>query len=166
MSNECSFDIVSKVDLQELDNAVNQVRREMATRYDFKGSRSSVELERAEDTAVVLVADDELKLRSLKDLLHEKMARRGVAVQALDYQSEERVSGDCIQVRAKIRQGIPHEKAKEIVKHVKGLSLKVQTSIQDESIRVKGKSKDDLQSVIYSIKEAKFSLPLQFTNYK
>lgn len=166
MSQESSFDIVSKVDLQEMDNAVNQVRKEMAVRYDFRGSQSKIELEKAEELAVVILADDSMRLRSLKDLLHEKMARRGVAVQALDYQAEEKAEGDRIRQRAKIRQGIGHEDAKEIVKQIKELKLKVQAAIQDDLVRVRGKKKDDLQTAIQAVKNGKYKIPLQFTNYR
>lgn len=165
MAEESSFDIVSKVDMQEMDNAVNQARKELSTRYDFKGTRCSVEFDRNAECSLSILADNAMLLRNLKQLIQEKMARRGVSIHVLDYQPEEPAESDSIRQRIKIRQGIAQEDAKEIVKQIKDLKLKVQASIQCDSIRVRGKKRDDLQTVIQAVKAGKPSLPLQFVNY-
>jgi hypothetical protein len=165
MPQDFSFDVVSKVDLQEVSNAVAQASKEIATRFDFRGSASKIEL-RDKDLEVVLVSDDEHKLKSVVDVLETKLVRRGVAVKALDYGRVEPAAGGTVRQAAKIQQGIPSEKAKEIVKAIKDRKLKVQASIQADQVRVAGRSKDDLQSAITVIKERDFGLPLQFTNYR
>lgn len=165
MAEESSFDIVSKVDMQEMDNAVNQVRKELATRYDFKGTRCGIEFDREAEYPISILADNAMLLRNLKQLVQEKMARRGVSIHVLDYQPEEPAEGDSIRQRVKIRQGIAQEDAKDIMKQIKDLKLKVQASVQGDSIRVRGKKKDDLQLVIQTVKAGKPTLPLQFVNY-
>ena len=166
MSKEASFDIVSEVDLQEIDNAVNQAKKELMTRYDFKGTLWKVDLERTPEKNITVQAADNLRLRGLKQLLHEKLAVRGVPVQSLDYQAEESAENGSIRQKAKIQQGIPHEEAKKIVKTIKDAKLKVQVTIQGETLRVKGKKKDDLQDVIKLLKTGSFKTPLQFTNFQ
>jgi hypothetical protein len=165
MPQDFSFDVVSKVDLQEVSNAVAQASKEIATRFDFRGSASKIEL-RDKDLEVVLASDDEHKLKSVVDVLETKLVRRGVAVKALDYGRVEPAAGGTVRQVAKIQQGIPSEKAKEIVKAIKDRKLKVQASIQADQVRVVGRSKDDLQSAITVIRERDFGLPLQFTNYR
>ncbi|HEV8231911.1 MAG TPA: YajQ family cyclic di-GMP-binding protein [Thermoanaerobaculia bacterium] len=165
MPQDFSFDVVSKVDLQEVSNAVAQASKEIATRFDFRGSASKIEL-RDKDLELVLVSDDEHKLKSVVDILETKLVRRGVAVKALDYGRVEPAAGGTVRQVAKIQQGIPSEKAKEIVKAIKDRKLKVQASIQADQVRVAGRSKDDLQSAITVIKDRDFGLPLQFTNYR
>lgn len=163
MAKDFSFDIVSETDMQEVANAVQQAERELATRFDFKGSKSSIELSGEE---IVLISDDEQKLRSVIDVLESKLVKRKVSLKALDYQSVEGASGGTVRQRAKIVQGIETDKAKQIVKKIKDAKLKVQASIQGEQVRVSGRKKDDLQEALQLVKESDFGLPLQFTNYR
>jgi len=163
MAQEFSFDVVSKTDMQEVANAVQQAQKELAQRFDFKGSKSSIELTAEE---IVLVSDDEGKLRSVKDIVETKLVKRGVALKALEYGKVEPAAGGTVRQRAKIVQGIETEKAKAIVKAIKDAKLKVQASIQSDQVRVTGRSKDDLQKAIALVKEKDFGIPLQFTNYR
>jgi uncharacterized protein YajQ (UPF0234 family) len=163
MAQDSSFDIVSKTDLQEVNNAVMQAQKELAQRFDFKGSKSSIELTGEE---LILVSDDEGKLRSLKDILESKLVKRHVSLKAIDYQKLEDASMGTVRQRAKIVQGIESEKAKAIVKAIKDAKLKVQASIQSDQVRVTGRNKDDLQRAIALVKENDFGIPLQFTNYR
>jgi len=163
MPQDFSFDIVSKTDMQEVANAVQQAQKELAQRFDFKGSKSSLELAADE---ITLVSDDEGKLRSLKDILESKLVKRKVALKALDYSKLEDASMGTVRQKARIVQGIETEKAKEIVKAIKDAKLKVQASIQSDQVRVVGRSKDDLQRAINVVKENDFGIPLQFTNYR
>lgn len=163
MAQEFSFDVVSKTDMQEVANAVQQAQKELAQRFDFKGSKSSIELSAEE---LVLVSDDEGKLRSVKDILESKLVKRHVALKALDYQKIEPAQSGTVRQRVKIVQGIESEKAKAIVRTIKDAKLKVQASIQSDQVRVVGRNKDDLQKAIGLIKENDFGIPLQFTNYR
>ncbi len=163
MAQEFSFDIVSKTDMQEVANAVQQAQKELAQRFDFKGSKSSIELTAEE---LVLVSDDEGKLRSLKDILDSKLVKRKVSLKALDWTKIEPAAMGTVRQRARIVQGIEGEKAKAIVKAIKDAKLKVQASIQSDQVRVTGRSKDDLQRAIAIAKENDFGIPLQFTNYR
>jgi uncharacterized protein YajQ (UPF0234 family) len=163
MANEFSFDVVSKTDMQEVANAVQQAQKELAQRFDFKGSKSSIELSGEE---IVLVSDDEGKLVSVKDILESKLVKRKVSLKALDYGKIEPATSGTVRQRAKIVQGIETEKAKQIVKAIKDAKLKVQASIQADQVRVVGRSKDDLQRAITVIKESDYGIPLQFTNYR
>jgi cyclic-di-GMP-binding protein len=163
LAQEFSFDIVSKTDMQEVANAINQAQKELAQRFDFKGSKSSIELAAEE---IVLISDDEGKLRSVKDILETKLVKRGVALKAIDYQKLEAAQMGTVRQRAKIVQGIESEKAKAIVKSIKDAKLKVQVSIQSDQVRVVGRSKDDLQKAIALVKGNDFGIPLQFTNYR
>lgn len=165
MPQDFSFDVVSKVDLQEVSNAVQQASKEIATRFDFRGSASKIELNEKE-LQLVLSSDDEHKLKSVVDILETKLVRRGVAVRSLDYGRVEPAAGGTVRQVAKIQQGIPSEKAKEIVKAIKDRKLKVQASIQADQVRVAGRSKDELQSAMAIVKDGDFGLPLQFTNYR
>jgi uncharacterized protein YajQ (UPF0234 family) len=165
MPQDFSFDVVSKVDLQEVANAVQQASKEIATRFDFRGSASKIELKEKE-LEIVLVSDDEHKLKSVIDILETKLVRRGVAVKALDFGKVEPAAGGTVRQVAKIQQGIPSEKAKEIVKAIKDRKLKVQASIQTDQVRVAGRSKDDLQNAMAVVREGDFGLPIQFTNYR
>ena len=165
MPQDFSFDVVSKVDLQEVANAVQQASKEIVTRFDFRGSASKIELKEKE-LEVVLVSDDEHKIKSVIDILETKLVRRGVAVKALDYGKVEAAAGGTVRQVARIQQGIPSEKAKEIVKAIKDRKLKVQASIQADQVRVSGRSKDDLQNAMAIVREGDFGLPLQFTNYR
>ena len=163
MAQEFSFDVVSKTDMQEVANAIQQAQKELAQRFDFKGSKSSIELAKDE---ITLVSDDEGKMRSVKDVLETKLVKRGVALKALDYAPIEPAAGGTVRLRAKIVQGIESEKAKAIVKAIKDAKLKVQASIQSDQVRVTGRSKDDLQKAIALVREKDFGIPLQFTNYR
>lgn len=158
-----SFDVVSKVDMQEVDNAVNQVRKEISTRYDFRNSKSSVEFDKE---SIVINADDKMKLNAITDMLNQKMVKRGVGVRALDYQEEEQAMGGSIRQKVLIKQGISTEDGKKITKMIKELGMKkVSAQIQQEQVRVNGPSRDDLQTIIAAIKSS-IELELQFVNFK
>lgn len=163
MAQDFSFDVVSKTDMQEVSNALQQAQKELAQRFDFKGSKSSIEQTPEE---IILISDDEGKLRSVKDIVETKLVKRGVALKALEYQKLEQAAGGTVRQRAKIVQGIEIEKAKAIVKAIKDAKLKVQASIQSDQVRVTGRNKDDLQKAIALVKEKDFGIPLQFTNYR
>jgi uncharacterized protein YajQ (UPF0234 family) len=163
MAQDSSFDVVSKTDMQEVANAIQQAQKELAQRFDFKGSKSSIELTAEE---IILVSDDEGKLRSVKDIVETKLIKRGVSLKALDYEKIEQAAGGTVRQRTKIVQGIEIEKAKAIVRTVKDAKLKVQASIQSDQVRVSGRNKDDLQKAIALIKSSDFGIPLQFTNYR
>jgi uncharacterized protein YajQ (UPF0234 family) len=163
MPQEFSFDVDSKTDMQEVANAVQQAQKELAQRFDFKGSKSSIELAAEE---ITLLSDDEGKLQSLKDILESRLVKRKVALKALEYGKLENAQMGTVRQKAKIIQGIESEKAKAIVKSIKDAKVKVQASIQSDQVRVVGRSKDDLQRAISIIKENDFGIPLQFTNYR
>ncbi|MEE6451777.1 YajQ family cyclic di-GMP-binding protein [Gottfriedia acidiceleris] len=163
MSKESSFDIVSKVDLPEVSNAIQLATKEIATRYDFKGSKSSITLEKEE---LVLVSDDDYKLEQLKDVLINKLIKRNVPIKNLDYSKVEGASGGTVRQRAKLVQGIDKENAKKINTIIKNSGLKVKSQIQDDQIRVTAKSRDDLQSIIAAVKAADLSIDVQFLNYR
>lgn len=165
MAQEFSFDVVSRVDLQEVANAVQQASKEIATRFDFRGSASMIEWNEKE-LALTLISDDDHKLKSVVDILETKLVKRGVAVKALDYGKVESAAGGTVRQIVAVRQGIPSEKAKEIVKAIKDRKLKVQASIQSDQVRVAGRSKDDLQAVMALLRAGDFGLPLQFANYR
>ena len=166
MSSDSSFDIVSQVDFQEVDNAVNQAIKEMRARYDFKGSKSELVFKR-DEKKISILADDDMKLNSMTEMLETKLAKRGISVKALKYGTSEKAMDGLIRQSAEIISGIPQEQAKEIVKAIKEQKLKVQPSIQGEQVRVAGKNKDDLQAVIQLLRSAPpVSIPLQFVNYR
>lgn len=165
MAKEHSFDIVSEIDMQEVLNAVNQTMAEIKQRYDFKGSKSEVGLDQKAGTITIL-ADDDLKLKSVVDILQSKLVRRGISLKALQYGAVERASGDMARQVVTLQQGIPSEKAKEIVKLIKNTKLKVQGAIQGEQVRVSGKKIDDLQTLMSMLKEKDFGIDMQFTNYR
>ena len=165
MAQEFSFDVVSKVDLQEVLNAVQQASKEIATRFDFRGSKSKVEWNEKELT-LTMTSDDEGKLKSVKDILETRLVKRGVAVRSLDYQKVEPAAMGTVRQDVKIQQGIASEKAKEIVKTIKDRKLKVQAAIQGDQVRVSGRVKDDLQEVMTLLRAGDFGVPLQFTNYR
>jgi uncharacterized protein YajQ (UPF0234 family) len=165
MAQEFSFDVVSKVDLQEVSNAVQQASKEIGTRFDFRGSKSKIEWNEKE-LQLVLNSDDEGKLKSVKDILETRLVKRGVAIKSLDYQNVEPAAMGTVRQIAKIQQGIASEKAKEIVKTIKDRKLKVQASIQADQVRVSGRAKDDLQEVMAVLRAGDFGVPLQFTNYR
>lgn len=163
MSKESSFDIVSKIDLSEVTNAINQTMKEITTRYDFKGSKSEVTLDKEE---LVLVSDDEYKLDQLKDVLFGKMIKRGLPIKNLDYGKIEGASGGTVRQRAKLVQGIDKENAKKINMIIKNSGLKVKSQVQDDQVRVTGKNRDDLQKIIAAVKEADLTVDVQFVNYR
>ena len=160
-----SFDIVSEADLQEVDNAVNQARKELVQRFDFKGSKSSIGYNR-DEKKITLIGDDDFKLRSLKDIFAAKLAKRGVSMKLLTFGEIQHVFGGCSQQTADLAAGIPHEKAKELVKIIKGLGLKVQAQIEGEKVRVFSPKKDDLQAVMAHLRKMDYPLALTFCNYR
>ncbi len=165
MAQEFSFDVVSKVDLQEVLNAVQQASKEIATRFDFRGSKSKVEWNE-KDLQLTLTSDDELKLKSVVDILETRLVKRGVAVKSLDFQKVEPAAGATVRQIVKIQQGIASEKAREIVRAIKDRKFKVQAAIQADQVRVSGRAKDDLQEVMAMLRGQDFGVPLQFTNYR
>ncbi len=164
MATECSFDVVCKVDLDEVKNAVSQAMKEIGQRYDFKGSVSKVELK--DDKVLVLNSDDEVKLKAVIDVLQTKLHKRGVSIRSMVYGKLEPASKGSVRQEVTIQQGIPIEKAKGLIKAVKDAKIKVQASIQGDQLRVSGKSRDDLQEVITLFKRDDQGLDLQFTNYR
>jgi uncharacterized protein YajQ (UPF0234 family) len=166
MATSPSFDITSGVDMQEVDNAVNQARKEVAQRYDFKGSRAAIELNRTENT-IVLTADDEFKMNALWEILQGRLVRRGVPTKNLTPGTLERAANDTVKRTVTLQQGIPTEAAKEIVKFLKDRKLKkVQAAIQADQVRISSASKDDLQEAIRLLREHDFGVALQFGNYR
>ncbi|ARU62538.1 YajQ family cyclic di-GMP-binding protein [Tumebacillus avium] len=163
MAKDASFDVVSKVDMQEMDNAVNQASKEMISRFDFKGSKSSIDLK---DEEISLASDDEGKLRSVVDILESKLIKRGISLKSLDYGKVEPASAGTVRQSVKIKQGIDQDNAKKIVKIIKDSKIKVQASVQGDAVRVSGKNRDDLQAVIQLLKESDVPVDLQFTNYR
>ncbi len=158
-----SFDIVSKIDLQEVDNAVNQALKEVGQRYDFKGTHNEIELDK---DSIKILAADEYKLQAIKEILIGKLVRRNVSPKCLDYGKEESASGGAVRVRATLVQGISKEKAKDIVKLIKDSKLKVQPQIMDDQVRVSGKKIDDLQEVIQLLRSQDVGIELQFENMR
>src|ERR1700674_5891097 len=165
MGHEFSFDVVSKVDLQEVSNAVAQASKEIATRFDFRGSSSKVEWNEKE-LALTLTSDDAHKLKSVVDILETRLVKRAIAVKSLDYGKIEDAAGGTVRQVAKIQQGIVSEKAKDIVKAIKDRKIKVQAAIQSDQVRVSGRNKDDLQAAMALLRAGDFGVPLQFTNYR
>lgn len=160
-----SFDIVSEADLQEVDNAVNQAKKELAQRFDFKGSKSSIEYNRNEKK-ITLASDNDFKLKSVRDILATRLAKRGVSMKLLTFSEPQKIFGGCLQQAADLASGIPNEKSKELVKIIRGMGLKVQAQIEGEKIRVSSPKKDDLQAVMAHIKKTDFPVPLTFCNYR
>ena len=160
-----SFDIVSEINMQEADNAINQAQKELATRYDFKGSKSSIEFKR-EEKQIILIADDDFKLRSLTDILDSKMIKRGISPKFLNYKTAEKAFEGTLRQTVEISNGIDRENAKNLVKIIKDTKLKVQTQIEGEKLRVISAKKDDLQAVIAHLKTINFPLPVTFCNYR
>lgn len=163
MSTESSFDIVSKIDMQELKNAISQAEKEIEGRFDFKGSKSSIAMEKEE---LVIASDDEYKLNSVLDILQSKMVKRGISIKALDLGKLEPATGGTVRQKAKLKQGIDQENAKKINTLIRDSKLKVKSQIQGDQIRVTGKSRDDLQRIIQLLREADLSIELQFHNYR
>ena len=160
-----SFDIVSEVDLQEVDNAVNQAIKELSQRYDFKNSKASIAFDRKEKK-ITLIADDDFKLRALTDILATRLAKRSVSIKALKFNQPEKAFEGYLRQQVEICMGIDKERAKELTGIIKGLNLKVQTQIEGEKIKVSSAKKDELQVVIAHLRGLDFSLPLSFCNYR
>ncbi|CAM3948513.1 YajQ family cyclic di-GMP-binding protein [Cohnella lubricantis] len=163
MASEYSFDIVSKVDLQEVNNAVTQAVKEIETRFDFKGSKSSIKLE---GETLIVASDDEYKLKSVVDILQSKLIKRGVPILNLDYGKVEPASGQTVRQVIKLKQGIDQDHAKKINVLIRDSKLKVKSQIQGDQLRVTGKNKDDLQAVMKLLREGDIQLDLQFVNYR
>ena len=166
MAKDCSFDVVSEFDKQELVNAVDQVKRDLTSRFDLKNSNSSIDLEA--DKTITITTADEMKLRNIYDILQTKLVKRGISIKILDAQPLENALGGNVRQIYNLKKGLTQELAKKIVADIKDSKLKVQASIQGEQVRVSGKSKDDLQEVIGLLgkNEDKYDIPLQFTNYR
>jgi uncharacterized protein YajQ (UPF0234 family) len=166
MASQCSFDITSHVDLQEVDNALNQARKEVAQRYDFKGAKASIEFD-PNESKLVLVADDEFKLNALWEIVQTRLVRRNVPVKNLMRGAVTPASGSTVRQDITLQQGIPSEKAKDIVRFLKDKKLKkVQATIQADQLRVTSPSRDELQEVMRMLREADFGVALQFGNYR
>lgn len=163
MAKESSFDIVSQVEFSEVTNAISLTMKEITTRYDFKGSKSTVSLDKEE---LVLVSDDEYKLDQLKDVLLGKLIKRGIPIKNLDYGKLEGASGGTVRQRAKLVQGIDRENAKKINTIIKNSGVKVKSQVQDDQIRVTGKNRDDLQQIIAAVRAADLTVEVQFVNYR
>lgn len=158
-----SFDIVSKTEIAEVDNALDGLRREIGTRYDFKGSKASVE---RQENAITLLADDEMKMRHMQEMLRGYFVRRKLDPGALEFKPEERAAGNMVRQIVAIKQGIDRDLAKTLVKAIKDSKLKVQAAVQGDELRVTGKKRDDLQDAIATIKGLKIEQPLQFVNFR
>ncbi len=163
MAKDCSFDIVSEVDMQEVDNAVNQTIKEISQRFDFRGTKSTLKLE---DDQIKIIADDDFKLKSVIDILQTKVIKRGISLKSLDYGKIESAAQSTIRQIITIKKGISKEKAKEVVAAIKESKLKVQAQIMDDQVRVSAKDKDDLQNIIAKLKQGDFGIDLQFVNYR
>jgi uncharacterized protein YajQ (UPF0234 family) len=160
---DSSFDVVSRIDAQELDNALNQVRKEIAGRFDFKNTKTTIE---NTPERITIVSDDELKLRNVIDMLQTRAIKRGISTKAFDYGKVEPAAQGTVRQVITLRTGIPKEKSKPLIEAIKNAKLKVSTQYQDEQLRVSSKSKDDLQQAIALLRGLDFELPLQFVNYR
>jgi uncharacterized protein YajQ (UPF0234 family) len=165
MADTFSFDIVAKVDLQEVDNAINQARKEIGQRYDFKGSKSSLDLDQKEHQ-ITIISDDDFKMKAVVDILQSKLIKRGVPLKALTYGAVEQASGGTVRQTIKLQNGIDKDNARIIVKMIKDTKLRVQSQIMEDQVRVSGKNKDDLQAVITMMRGADFKFAMQFINYR
>ncbi|HTX58487.1 MAG TPA: YajQ family cyclic di-GMP-binding protein [Verrucomicrobiae bacterium] len=163
MAGESSFDVVSRVDRQELDNALNQARKEIENRFDFKNSKTSIE---ADDKKITLISDDELKMRNVVDVLQSKAVKRGIDIKAFEFGAVEPAAGGTVRQVLTLRSGISKDSSKALMEKIKSLKLKITAQYQDEQIRVSGKSRDDLQKAIAALRAMDFELPLQFINYR
>ena len=158
---ESSFDVVSSVDLQEVKNAISQAMKEIVTRFDLKGSNSSIELQGEE---ILITSGDESKMKAVRDVLEERLVKRNVPLKALTFGDVEKALGQTARQKVTLQQGIPSDKAREIVKVIKQTKLKVQAAIQGDQVRVSGKNKDDLQSVMQLLRQTDLGIDMQFTN--
>lgn len=160
---ESSFDVVSSVDLQEVKNAIGQAMKEITTRFDLKATSSNIELQGGE---ILITTGDESKIKAVRDVLEGRLVKRSVPLKALTFGAVEKALGGTARQKVELQKGIPSEKAREIVKLIKGTKLKVQASIQGEQVRVAGKNRDDLQAVIRLLKDTDLGIDMQFTNYR
>ena len=160
---ESSFDVVSSVDLQEVKNAIGQAMKEITTRFDLKGTNSTIDLQGEQ---IQLASSDEFKMKAIRDVLEGRLVKRGVPLKALTFGTVEKALGGTARQNVDLQKGIPSEKAREIVKVIKGTKLKVQASIQGDQVRVSGKNKDDLQAVMRLLKDTDLGIDMQFTNYR
>ena len=163
MPAEYSFDVVSKIDQQELDNALNQARKEIAGRFDFKNSKTRID---DTDKEITIISDDEMKMRNVIDIVQSKLLRRGVSIKAFEWGTDEPAAHDAVRRVVTMRTGIPKEKSKPLIDAIKAAKLKVNAQIQGDQIRVSSKSKDDLQKAQQTLRSLDFDLPLQFVNYR
>jgi cyclic-di-GMP-binding protein len=163
MAAENSFDIVCKLDMQEVTNALDQARREVETRYDLKGSKNEIKQEKTE---ITLVAADDMKLKAVTDILQSKLHKRGIPLKGITYGDVETAAGDTLRQKLTLQQGIPIDKAREIVRLIKDTKIRVQASINEDKVRVVGKNRDDLQKIIALLRDKDFGIALQFDNYR
>ena len=163
MAKDCSFDIVSEVDMQEVDNAVNQTAKEISQRFDFRGSKVSVTLEGEE---IKVLADDDFQLKNVIDILQTKAIKRGISIRSLDYGKVDAASGGAVRQIITVKKGITKEKGREVVAAIKDSKLKVQAQMMDDQVRVSGKNKDDLQNIMAKLKQDDFEIDLQFVNFR
>jgi uncharacterized protein YajQ (UPF0234 family) len=163
MAVENSFDIACKIDMQEVTNGLDQARREIETRYDLKGSKNDIALEK---TDITVTSPDDMKLKAVVDILQSRLHKRGVPLKALTYGTVEQAAGGVLKQKISLQQGIPIEKAKEIVRIIKDTKIRVQASIQADQVRVSGKNRDDLQKIIALLRDKDLGIALQFTNYR
>jgi len=163
MAAENSFDIACKIDMQEVTNGLDQARREIATRYDLKGSKCEITLENSD---ITVLAPDDMKVKALVDILQSRLHKRGVPLKALTYGDVEQASGGALRQKISLQQGIPIERAREIVRMIKDSKVRVQAAIQEDQVRVSGKNRDDLQKIITMLRDKDLGIALQFTNYR
>jgi len=163
MASEFSFDVVSKIDRQELDNALNQARKEIESRFDFKNSKTEIT---SDDKTITIVSDDELKMKNVVDIVQAKAMKRGIDIKALELGKVDSAALGAVRQVITLRNGLPKDKSKILTEKIRSLKLKVTSQIQDEQIRVTSKSKDDLQTVMNELKSMTFDFPLQFVNYR
>lgn len=164
MPTDSSFDVVSRVDQQELDNALNQARKEIAGRFDFKHSKTEIEYDGK--AKITVLSDDELKMKNVMDMIQSKAVKRGIDIKAFDFGKVEPATQNTVRQTITVKSGIPKDKSKPLMEAIKNLKLKVNAQYQDEQIRISAKSRDDLQKVIASLKAMEYELPLQFVNYR
>ncbi len=163
MAGESSFDVVSRIDEQELENALNQARKEIAGRFDFKNSKTTIENTPKD---ITVVSDDELKLKNVIDIIQGRAVKRGISIKAFDYGAVEPAAQGTVRQKITLRTGIPKDKSKALIEAIKASKLKVNAQYQDEQIRVSAKSKDDLQKAIALLQKMDYEIPLQFVNYR
>jgi uncharacterized protein YajQ (UPF0234 family) len=163
MAAENSFDVACKIDMQEVTNAIDQARRDIATRYDLKGAKNEIEIEKMD---ITISSSDDMKVKAVLDILQSKLHRRGIDLKALTINDPEQAGGGLVRQKITLQDGVPMEKAKEIVRLIKDSKIRVQASIQEKQVRVAGKNRDDLQAVIALLKGKDLGIALQFTNYR